>query len=65
MKNENRLTEVISFRKGDRLATVVTDGNNHRSYELEQCKSHRSLHMAISYLEAMGYEIDMDTFNGL
>ncbi len=65
MTNENRLTEVISFRRGDRLATVVSDGNNHTSYEPEQCKSHRSMLKAISYLEAMGYVIDIDTFNGL
>ena len=65
MKNETHPTEVLSFMKGDHLATVVTDGTTHKTYEFEKCKSHGSLNMAISYLEAMGYEIDMEKFNGL
>lgn len=64
MKNETHPTEVLSFRKGDHLATVVTDGSTHRTYEFEKCTSHRTLSRAISYLEAMGYSIDMENFNG-
>lgn len=61
---ETKPTEVISFRRGDRLATVVTDGKNHRTYEFETCRSHGSLRMAIAYLESQGYQIDIDNFNG-
>ena len=64
MKNETHPTEVLSFRKGDPLATVVPDGSSHKTYEFENCRSHGSLNMAISYLEAMGYTIDMESFNG-
>lgn len=64
MNNETHLTEVLSFRKGDHLAVIVTDGTTHKTYEFEKCMSHGSLNMAIGYLEAMGYEIDMENFNG-
>ena len=64
MSRRKSNTEVLSFMKGDHLATVVTDGTTHKTYEFEKCKSHGSLNMAISYLEAMGYEIDMENFNG-
>lgn len=64
MNNETHTIEVIIFRKGDHPAFVVTDGTRHKTYESEKCKSHGSLYMAISYLEAMGYEIDMENFNG-
>lgn len=62
--NECKPTEVITFRRGDRLATVVTDGENHRTYEFESCRSHGSLRTAIAYLETIGYQIDIDNFNG-
>lgn len=64
MSRRKSNTEVLSFMKGDHLATVVTDGTTHKTYEFDKCKSHGSLNMAISYLEAMGYEIDMENFNG-
>lgn len=64
MTNEPHPTEVLSFRNGDHLATVVTDGSTHKTYEFENCRSHGSLNMAISYLESMGYQIDMESFNG-
>lgn len=55
---------MLTFRRHGMIATVVTDGSAHRTYEPMACKSHRSMTRAISYLEAMGYEIEMDTFNG-
>lgn len=61
---ENKKTEVLTFRRGDHIATVVTDGSVHQTYELDKVKRHGSLNMAISYLEAMGYEIEIDSFNG-
>lgn len=61
---EKKKTEVLTFRRGDQIATVVTDGNVHQTYELDKVKRHGSLNMAISYLEAMGYEIVTDSFNG-
>lgn len=64
MNNVTHLTEVLTFRKGDHIATVVTDGTRHQTYEFEKVTRHGSLNMAISYLESMGYEIDMESFNG-
>ncbi len=54
--------EVLSFRRGDNLATVATDGVRHVSQELELVKEHASLSQAIAYLEAKGYDIDTDNF---
>lgn len=63
MKNEKK-AEVLTFKRCNLIATVVTDGNVHQTYELYRVKRHGSLNMAISYLEAMGYEIVTDSFNG-
>lgn len=63
LMTENKKTEVLTFRRGDQIATVVTDGNVHQTYEPDKVKRHGSLNMAISYLEAMGYEIEIDSFN--
>ena len=54
--------EVLSFNRGDNLATIATDGSRHVSQEIELVKEHSSLKAAISYLEAKGYEIDMFNF---
>lgn len=62
MSNEQHLVEVLSFRRGDNLATIATDGNRHVSQEFELCKEHTSLARAISYLEAKGYSVDIDDF---
>ena len=62
MSNEHHLVEVLSFRRGDNLATIATDGNRHVSQEFELCKEHTSLARAISYLEAKGYSVDNDDF---
>ena len=59
------LTEVLSFRRGDNLATIVTDGRIHQTYELELTKRHSSLTKAISYLAAKGYTVEIDKFNGI
>lgn len=61
---DNGKTEVLTFKKGDQIATVVTDGSVHQTYEHDKVKRHGSLNMAISYLEAMGYDIVTDSFNG-
>ena len=57
-------TEILVFSKGDQIAIVVTDGTTHKTYELKNCQDHGSLNMAISHLEAMGYSIQADYFNG-
>lgn len=59
------LMEVLFFRRGDNLATVVTDGTTHRTYELELTRKHSSLLRAIAYLEGKGYSIDIDKFNSI
>lgn len=62
---DSLLTEILSFRRGDNLATVVTDGITHRTYELELTRKHGSLNRAIAYLEAKGYSIEIDKFNAI
>lgn len=57
-------TEVLTFRNGDRLATVVTDGRTVKTYEWEINKQHASQSKAIAYLEARGYTIEVEQFNG-
>lgn len=57
-------TEVLTFRNGDRLATVVTDGRTVKTYEWESSMQHASLNKAIAYLEARGYTIEVEQFNG-
>lgn len=61
--NLDKPVEVLSFRRGDNLATIATDGERHVSQELELSKEHASLSQAIAYLEAKGYDIDTDNFN--
>lgn len=58
-------TEVISFKRGDNLATVATNGQRHVTQEFELVKEHGSLRGAISYLESKGYSILPDNFNAL
>lgn len=50
--------EVLTFRRGVRCATIVTDGERTKSFEWEHSQDHSSLHQAIAYLESQGYEID-------
>lgn len=65
MSDEYRPCEVLSFRRGDNLATVATDGFRHVSEEIRLCKEHATLSAAISYLEAKGYRILTDGFESL
>lgn len=57
---QHRPVEVLTFRKGIRCATIVTDGERTKSFEWEHSQDHSSLHQAIAYLESQGYEIDME-----
>lgn len=50
--------EVLTFRRGVRCATIVTDGERTKSFEWEHSQDHSSLHQAIAHLESQGYEID-------
>lgn len=54
---------VLTFRKGDKCATIVTDDVLTRSYEPEGCRSHDSLKQAIAYLESKQYTIITDKFD--
>lgn len=54
--------EVLSFVKGDNLATIATNGLRHVSQEFELVKEHTTLTKAIVYLEAKGYTIDTSNF---
>ena len=63
MSNSNHPTEVLSFRRGDNLATIATDGQRNVSQEFELVKEHSTLTAAISYLESKGFSILTDNFN--
>ena len=52
--------EVLTFRRGDSVATVVTDGVTHKTYEQTGETWHARLSSAIAYLECRGYNIDID-----
>lgn len=54
--------QVLSFVRGENQATVVTDGERHKSFEFECCQDHPSLNRAIAYLESKGYSIVPDAF---
>lgn len=65
MNHQQHLVEVLSFRRGDNLATIATNGQRHVTQEFELCKEFPSLARAISYLEAKGYAIDAGNFQSL
>lgn len=65
MSNEFHPCEVLTFSRGDNLATVATNGERHVSEEIRLVKEHSSLSRAISYLEAKGYQIRIDEFQCL
>ena len=65
MRTVEHPVEVLSFRNGDNLATIATDGTRNVSQELELSKEHATLSKAISYLEDKGYGILMDGFESL
>lgn len=58
--SSNQELAVLGFIRKDIQATVVTDGQNVRSFEASGCKSHRTLGRAIAYLESRGYSILME-----
>lgn len=65
MEKNQHLVEVLSFRRGDNLATIATDGVRHVTQEFELCMEHGRLATAIAYLEGKGYEIQIDEFESL
>ncbi len=65
MITDEHPVEVLTFRNGDNLATIATDGTRHVSQEFEFCKEHATLSKAIIYLEAKGYGILMDGFKSV
>lgn len=62
---EYHLTEVLSFQRGDNLATIATNWQRTVTQEFELAKEHKSLAAAISYLEAKGYSINIDNFESI
>lgn len=65
MEQEFRKVEVLKFRKGDNAATIATNGTMHVTKEYELLKEHRTLHHAIGYLEAKGFQISTDEFESV
>lgn len=52
--------EVLTFRRGIDVATIVTDGEQTRTFERDDNRPHPTLARAIGYLEAKGYSIQID-----
>ncbi len=65
MDHNNIPTEVLSFKRGDNLATIATSGTRHVSQEFELVKEHSTLLRAIGYLESKGYNLLIDQFESL
>lgn len=63
--NRNQDTEILTFRRGDEVATVATNGKRHVSQVGTKALEHGILTMAISYLECMGFSIDASSSKGL
>lgn len=62
IKPQEKPVEVLSFSRGIDVATVVTDGDQTRTFERDCNKAHPTLAQAIGYLEAKGYSILIDKF---
>lgn len=65
MTNSKHSVEVLSFVRGDNLATIATDGVRHVTQEFELLMEHGRLATAIAYLEGKGYKIQIDGFESL
>lgn len=59
-KKTTRAIEVLAFQRGLQQATIVTDGDETRSFTREACNRHKTLNSAIAHLEAQGYRIIPD-----
>jgi len=58
--------EVLSFRRGDDIATIASNGVRHITQEVATVVlEHETLKNAIAYLEAHGYSIDTSNFNNI
>lgn len=58
--------EVLSFNRGDDVATIATNGCRHITQEVATIiREHATLSKAIAYLEARGYNIDISNFKTL
>lgn len=62
MSKYTKPVEVLTFQGAGHYATIVTDGEQTRSFEWQCEKSHDSLKHAIGYLESRGYTIITDNF---
>lgn len=62
MSKDLHPVEVLSFQDGIRMATIVTDGVRHKSFEWESSHDHPTLTKAIAYLESKGYRVMPDVF---
>lgn len=65
MNHNNISVETLSFKRGDNLAVIATNGIRHVSYELELVRDHSTLTRAIGYLEAKGYNLLIDQFESV
>lgn len=64
MSEKKNELEVLTFQKGFRYATVVTDGTRTKSFEYDRANDHASVKKAIAFLEARGYQIKTELSKG-
>lgn len=62
MKNKLKPAEMLTFKRGDIVATIATNGTRHVIQEGHICQEFLKLTKAIAYLEATGYKIATDQF---
>lgn len=62
MDNKEKQVEVLTFRKGDLVATIATNGVRHVSQVGETCAEHGTLKRGIAYLCSRGYMLSVEDF---
>lgn len=62
MNNEEYQVEVLTFRRGDLVATIATNGERHVTQVGEVCVEHGTLRNGIAYLCSRGYVLSADDF---
>ena len=62
MNNKEMQVEVLTFRKGDLVATIATNGVRHVSQVGDRCVEHGTLKKGIAYLCSRGYMLSVEDF---
>lgn len=62
MNNKEMQVEVLTFKKGDLVATIATNGVRHVLQVGDMCVEHGTLKKAIAYLCSRGYVLSIEDF---